>query len=106
MKTYLIAFLLCVLLTFVQYFVVDMHLFSSVLLMTIVALGFVLQAILQFVYFMRLGQETTSDKVEEQLLDPHAHWNWNLLFFLFTILIVLCVVVGSIWIMYNLDYRM
>ncbi len=106
MKTYLIAFLLCVLLTFVQYFVVDMHLFPSLLLMAIVIIAFLLQATLQFVYFLRLGQEATTDKVEQPLSDPHAHWNWNLLFFLFTILIVLCVVVGSIWIMYNLDYRM
>lgn len=106
MKTYLSAFLLSILLIFVQYFVVDKHLFHSVVLMGIVGVCFLLQASLQFVYFMRLGQETTCDKTEEPLTDPHAKWNWNLLFFLFTILILLCVVVGSIWIMYNLDYRM
>ena len=50
------------------------------------------QVAVQLVLFFSLGKEGK----------PH----WNLWFFFFTILIFLVVILGSLWIMANLDYRM
>jgi cytochrome o ubiquinol oxidase operon protein cyoD len=58
---------------------------------TIMGLAF-LQALVQLVCFLHLGSETS----------PF----WNTLLFLFMLAIMLIVVVGSVYIMYNLNYHM
>jgi cytochrome o ubiquinol oxidase operon protein cyoD len=51
----------------------------------------ILQALLQLFLFMHVGIETK----------PH----WNLIMFLFMVLVTIVIVGGSIWIMNNLDYN-
>ncbi|MCB1109192.1 MAG: cytochrome C oxidase subunit IV family protein [Chlamydiia bacterium] len=51
----------------------------------------VLQAVAVLVYFMHLGFEEKP--------------RWNLLVFLAMVVLIIAVVAGSIWIMYNLDYN-
>lgn len=50
------------------------------------------QFVVQLVYFLHLGTEQKP--------------RWKLLVFWFMIVVVLIVVVGSLWIMYNLNYNM
>lgn len=74
------------------YFTVQNKLFpSSSALWIILFLGFI-QTIVQLVLFLHLGSE------------PKPHWNMTV--FLFMILVVVIIVLGSMWIMQNLNYRM
>ncbi|MBX9923973.1 MAG: cytochrome o ubiquinol oxidase subunit IV [Rhabdochlamydiaceae bacterium] len=92
MKTYLGGFLACIVLTLASYFCVDKSLFSTnTLIVIIVALALV-QTVVQMVLFLHLGQE------------DHPHWNLNT--FIFAVIVILVVVLGSLWIMYHLNYRM
>jgi len=82
---------LSVILTLAAYFLVQGHSYNkAVLLGLIMGLG-MLQAIVQLVFFMHVGIETK----------PH----WNLIMFLFMVLVAIVIVGGSIWIMSNLDYN-
>lgn len=99
MRGYLLAFLISAILSLGAYFAVVSRLFSSGALLFIVVLCSFLQIGCQFVYFMRLGFEPGGHEEKGEL-------PWNLLFFLFTILIALIVALGSLWIMDNLNYRM
>lgn len=89
--SYLIGFLLSILLTLAAYFIVVEHVFSSrALVSTIIGLGIV-QMLIQLLFFLHLGQE------------PKPYWNCQLFLFMLTILIIL--VIGSLWIMENLKYN-
>lgn len=91
-KLYILGFLFSVALTLLSYFLVEKQLLTgSTLIATILGLGFV-QAVVQLVFFLHLGNEPK----------PRL----NLMLFLFMLLILCVVVVGSLWIMGNLNYRM
>jgi len=51
----------------------------------------IMQALVQLVLFLHLGAETRP--------------RWNLMVFLFMVLIIVVVIGGSLWIMYNLNYN-
>lgn len=92
LKAYLVGFALSLLLTLAAYFVVAKQLATGhALVGWIVGLA-VVQAIVQLVLFLHLGNEPK----------PRPH----LVVFLFMALILIVIVLGSLWIMYNLDYRM
>lgn len=67
------------------------HLTSTLAVYKVFFLG-ILQAFIQLVFFMNLGLEKK----------PH----WQLILFLFTFLVIVIIVGGSIWIMNNLNYNM
>lgn len=67
------------------------HLTSQILIYTVFFLG-IIQALIQLVFFLHLGLESK----------PH----WFLITFSFTVLVLLIVVGGSIWIMNNLNYNL
>lgn len=91
-ESYIIGFVMSLILTLLAYFAVAGHLMSGwPLILTVGALAFV-QVVIQLIFFLHLGEEPSPP--------------WNLLIFLFMVLIVSVIVIGSIWIMYNLDYRM
>lgn len=92
-KSYIIGFILSIILTLIPYWLVVNH-WSPKREVTIIAIMVfaVLQLLIQLVFFLHLGSESKP--------------RWNLMAFLFTILVVAILVVGSIWIMYNLDYNM
>jgi cytochrome o ubiquinol oxidase operon protein cyoD len=92
MKTYLTGFLTCIVLTLASYVCVDKSLFSTTTLMGIIVGLALLQTVVQMVLFLHLGQEKK----------PH----WNLNTFLFAALIIVVLIVGSLWIMNRLSYRM
>lgn len=67
------------------------HLTSMTLVYTIFALG-IIQAVVQLIFFLHLGLESK----------PH----WYMITFLFTILVLVIIIGGSIWIMNNLNYHL
>lgn len=90
--SYTIGFLLSIALTLAAYFlVVDKILTGSTLIAAIMGLA-VVQLFVQLAFFLHLGSESRP--------------RWNLMVFGFAVLVVVIVVLGSIWIMENLDYNM
>ena len=91
LPTYLIGFLLSLYLTFIAYWLTVHHsLSTSYLAAAIIGLA-LLQFFVQAWYFLHIGCERKP--------------RWNLLIFSFMILTVLILVIGSLWIMANLDYH-
>jgi len=89
---YLMGFILSVGFTLWAYVSVVYHSFNGhVLLAWLLGLA-VAQFMVQLVYFLHVGAETKP--------------RWKRLTILLMIFFVLVVVLGSIWIMYNLNYRM
>ncbi|MDB5178616.1 MAG: putative cytochrome ubiquinol oxidase chain cyoD [Patescibacteria group bacterium] len=96
--SYVVGFVLSVLLTLGAYFVVAQHLPGEhpwlshrVLIGAVVGLA-VIQLMVQLFFFLHLGRESKP--------------RWNLTVFLFALMVVTIVVGGSLWIMKNLDYHM
>ena len=90
-KSYLIGFFSSLLLTAASFIIVMAKIFSGPLLIyTIIGLALV-QAIFQLLFFMHLGQE---DKPR-----------WETIVFCFMVMVLLIIVVGSLWIMYDLNDR-
>ncbi|EQC01382.1 cytochrome o ubiquinol oxidase subunit IV [Photorhabdus temperata] len=92
LKSYIIGFVLSVILTVIPFWMVmDGSASHTTILTTVVALA-VVQILVHFIYFLHMN--TSSEE------------RWNLVALLFTILIIGIVVVGSLWIMYNLNINM
>lgn len=91
-KSYTIGFILSIILTVIPYFIVVNHMMpvdGVAITVVILAVG---QLFIQLVFFLHLNSSS------EQ--------RWNLITILFTLLILLILVIGSIWIMWNLNYNM
>jgi len=91
-SSYATGFILSVLFTITPFMVVINHVMTGWML-TFTLIGFAIsQLLVQLIFFLHLGRESKP--------------RWNILVFLFAALVVLIVVVGSLWIMNNLDYHM
>lgn len=91
-SSYVIGFSLSLLLTLAAFGLVIYDLLSGgELIAAIVGLA-ALQLLVQLVFFLHLGKETKP--------------RWNLIAFVSMLVILLVIVVGSLWIMKNLDYNM
>lgn len=89
---YSIGFVLSVVLTLTAYLLVVHQVYSGWgLAYAIIGLALV-QLLVQLLFFLHLGKEN----------EPR----WNVLIFDFTLLVVVILVIGSIWIMNNLHYNM
>lgn len=85
------GFSLSLILTIATYFVaIASHLTTGVLTFIVMGLGS-LQALIQLVFFLHLGIESKP--------------RWSLMMFLFMALVMVVLVGGSLWIMYNLNYH-
>ena len=98
-QRYILGFLLSLALTLVAFSLVEQHRHSGhrwgghgYLLMSVSALA-VLQIIVQVRYFLHLGKEEAQ---------PH----YKSVAFVYTFIMVLFIVGGSLWIMNNLNYNM
>ena len=90
LKSYILGFTMSVVLTITAYFVaVEDWLSGLSLIITLAVLG-LMQAVVQLILFLHVGTEGK----------PH----WKSLTFLFMIMVVLILILGSLWIMYNLNY--
>ncbi len=91
-KTYMTGFILSIILTVIPFWMVMTGAASpAVILGTILAMA-VVQVLVHLVCFLHMN--TKSDE------------GWNMTAFVFTVLIIAILVVGSIWIMWNLNYNM
>lgn len=68
--------------------VIHEHLPGATLIYTLMGIAS-LQAISQFVFFLHMGMQSKT--------------NWFLITFLFTLLVIIIVVGGSVWIMHNIS---
>jgi cytochrome o ubiquinol oxidase operon protein cyoD len=97
-RSYIFGFILSIALTLGAYIPVVLHqssgriLFSYELLVPLIFSLAVMQLFVQLIFFLHLGHEKGP--------------RWNLIFLVATVSIILLVVLGSIWIMYHLNYRM
>lgn len=91
-SSYVAGFILSVTLTLIVYLTVVHHaLAGNTLIAFIIALALI-QFCVQLFFFLHLGRETKP--------------RWKLLVLGFMVLVVLILVLGSLWIMANLNYRM
>lgn len=90
--SYVVGFILSLVFTIIPYYLVVGHVVSGSLLLATI-LGFaVMQMIIQIVFFLHLGRQKSP--------------NWQFVFFISTVGIILVVIGGSLWIMYNLHANM
>lgn len=90
-KTYVLGLIVCTILTLIPYYTVVHHLLSGWHLLAIVVGSGIIQAFIQLILFLHLGDE--------------ARPRWNLMSFLFMALVLIIIVFGSLWIMHNLEKR-
>jgi len=90
-NSYIIGFILSLLLTFAAYFCVVNNLFGGQRLVIVALIFALLQVFVQLSFWLHLWKEKKP--------------RWNLLILLSTLAIILTVVLGSLWIMNNLNYR-
>lgn len=89
--TYVIGFISSVVLTLIAFYLVYVEAASvSVLAGTVVALALV-QFVLQVIFFLHLS--------------PRSKARWNFLALSFTTVVILILVLGTLWIMTNLNYH-
>lgn len=91
-KSYTIGFILSIVLTLIAFYLVADQTVTGVTLYATITVLCIAQVLVQLLFFLHLGEE---DKPR-----------WNLLIFLFMALVLGIIVFGSLWIMYNLNYRM
>lgn len=89
-KSYVIGFILSIITTLLAYVFVVNELWPPQMLVYIVLGIAVVQLIVQMVFFLHLGRGS----------------RWKALTFYFTLLVIGIIVIGTIWIMNNLDYNM
>ncbi len=97
LQSYITGFILSLIFTSIAFFAVIKHtegtsLFSSTGLIFLIISLAIVQLIVQLYFFLHLGQE--------------AKPRWNLVTFLFMLLVLVIIVFGSLWIMDNLNYNM
>lgn len=93
LKEYLIGFALSVVLTIIPFWLVMGDVLSNKLLTTSLILGFaVVQMIVHIVYFLHLN--------------TRSEGGWNMLASIFTVVLVVITIAGSIWVMYNMNTNM
>ncbi len=92
LRSYVTGFILSLGLTLAAYFIVVNHSFSmSAIIAWIVALALA-QFLVQMLFFLHLGREKKP--------------RWKLYVALYMVMVVTILVLGSLWIMSNLNYRM
>lgn len=91
LKSYMVGFIASVILTSISFYLVVTKPFSvETIIFTIAGLALV-QAIFQLLYFLHVGKEKKP--------------RWETGVFYFMVLVLVIIVIGSLWIMYDLDHR-
>lgn len=90
--SYTVGFLLSLGLTVAPYLTVTEQWLSGIALMLALAGFAVAQLVVQLVFFLHLGRGSNA--------------RWSVIALLFALLVIVIIVVGSLWIMTNLNYNM
>ena len=91
-KSYMTGFILSIILTVIPFWMVMSGSASHAVILGTILVTAVVQIVVHLVYFLHMNSK--SDE------------GWILIAFVFTVIIIAIVVVGSIWIMWNLNYNM
>jgi cytochrome o ubiquinol oxidase operon protein cyoD len=91
-KQYTVGFILSVILTVIPFGMVMAGGFGRGILITVIAITAVAQILVQLIYFLHMNSSS------EQ--------RWNVIAFVYTILTIAILLVGSVWIMNYLHYNM
>jgi cytochrome o ubiquinol oxidase operon protein cyoD len=92
-KSYVTGFLLSVILTAIPFWLVMGEVFESSGITAIVILGFAaVQIVVHMVYFLHMNTESEG--------------GWSMLALIFTLMLVVITLAGSIWVMYHLNHNM
>lgn len=92
LSAYIVGFISCLVLTGISFSLVVTKALDGDNLLYALALLAIVQAFFQLLCFLHLGQE--------------AKPRWESIIFWFMTLVLLIIVAGSLWIMYDLDERM
>jgi len=93
LRGYLTGFVLAVILTIIPFWLVMDKTFSSTGLTALAVLGLgAVQMIVHMVYFLHMNSR--------------AEGGWNMLAMIFTLIIVVIAMAGSLWVMYHLNENM
>jgi len=90
--SYVMGFGYSLVLTLGAYLLVTHHAFQGIDLIVAIIVLAAIQLVVQLTCFLHLGKESSP--------------RWNLLVFSFMAIVLVILVVGSLWIMSNLNYRM
>lgn len=91
-KSYIIGFIISIVLTVIPFTLVMKRMLTDKAMFVAIAVLALAQLFVQLVFFLHLS---TNSKAR-----------WNLSVFIFTLVVVLILVIGSLWIMYSLNYYM
>ena len=91
-KSYIVGFIISLVLTIIPFVMVAKHMLSNNAMYITIGLFALAQLFVQLVFFLHLSFKSSV--------------RWNLSVFLFTLIVVLILVLGSLWIMVNLDFFM
>ncbi|TDK26243.1 cytochrome o ubiquinol oxidase subunit IV [Luteimonas aestuarii] len=92
-KEYLTGFVLSVVLTAIPFWLVMAKVLPTPAITTLVILAFaVVQVVVHMVYFLHMN--------------PKSEGGWNLLALVFTLVLVVIVLAGSLWVMHHLNTNM
>ncbi|HEU4709470.1 MAG TPA: cytochrome o ubiquinol oxidase subunit IV [Methylophilaceae bacterium] len=92
-KGYMTGFVLSVILTAIPFWLVMNHVFASSSTTALVILGFAaVQIVVHMVYFLHMNTKSEG--------------GWTMLALIFTIMIVVIALSGSLWVMYHLNNNM
>jgi cytochrome o ubiquinol oxidase subunit IV len=93
MRDYTVGFILSVILTAIPFGLVMGNVFEDSATTALVILGFAaVQIVVHMVYFLHMNAK--------------AEGGWNMLALMFTLILVVITLVGSIWVMYHLNTNM
>jgi cytochrome o ubiquinol oxidase subunit IV len=92
LKSYLTGFVLSLILTAIPFALVMSGTLSSSAILAGIFIAGIVQILVHLHYFLHL--------------DPSSEERWNVLAMIFTLLIMVLFVGGTLWIMFNLNYRM
>jgi len=93
LRGYLTGFVLSVVLTVIPFWLVMGNtLSSSGLTALVILLIGAVQMVVHMIYFLHMS--------------PSAEGGWNMLALIFTVIVVVIALVGSLWVMYHLDANM
>jgi len=91
LKAYLIGFTAAVLLTAAAFLLVMLQLLSGYALIFTISVLAIIQAVVHLRFFLHVGEE------------PKPRWEMGVFFFM--VMVLLIILVGTLWIMYDLNSR-
>jgi cytochrome o ubiquinol oxidase operon protein cyoD len=93
MREYVIGFILSVILTAIPFWLVMGDVIADPGITTMVILGFAaVQIVVHMVYFLHMN--------------PRSEGGWNMLALIFTTVMVVIILAGSMWVMYHMNANM